>query len=234
MKISFVIPAFNEEAYLSPCLFALQTEIAQSARGFETEITDFTQRVAESYEGVRIVQEPRKGVSRARQRGLEESSGTIIVYLDADTTVSLGWFTKVIQAFSNDDRTVCVSGPYYYYDLPILWRVIAWPYEVIVGWFIHALTGQCVVGGNFAARRADLMAIGGFNTDIEFYGEDLDVAKRLKSRGRVRYSHIFAIPASARRFNAEGVLITTVKYGLNFLSVAILNKPLNASHRDVR
>ena len=43
------------------------------------------------------------------------------------------------------------------------------------------------VGGNFIVRKSALEAVGGFNCEIPFYGEDTDIAQRLSAVGRVLF-----------------------------------------------
>ena len=75
---SVVIPAHNEQKYLAECL----THVLQSAPGDLLEIvvvdnasTDATASVAKRFEKVRVVNEPEKGLTRARQRGLPRGEG---------------------------------------------------------------------------------------------------------------------------------------------------------------
>lgn len=239
-SISFVIPAYNEEAYLGACLDSLIREINRSGTDLHTEIivvdngsTDATRDVAERRH-VQVINESKKGVTFARQRGLATATGDIVVSLDADMHIPSGWLKKILATFEKQPDVVCVSGPYIYYDLPTFWKMIAWPYEVTAGSIAHALTGHCVAGGNFAARRSALTEVGGFDTSISFYGEDLDIATRLKKVGRIIFSPRFAAESSARRFNAKGVLWTTLVYAANFVTMSIAKKPISTDYHDVR
>lgn len=241
MKISFIIPAYNEEAYLGKCLDALFAEINRSGAGIETEVivvdnasTDTTATLAKSFTGVRVVHEPIQGPAQSRQTGFQEATGELIAFLDADTMPLQGWLSTIIREFSHDPHVVCISGPYFYYDLPLFWRTIAWPYEIVFGSVAHFLTGHCVTGGNMIIRRGALEAVGGFNTAIVFYGEDLDVGLRLRSVGKILYTAKLGVASSARRFNVEGVLTTTTLYAVNFLSQAIRKRPITASHKNIR
>src|SRR5206468_11715110 len=124
MKLSIIVPAHNEELYLADCLMSVAMEIkANHDRGpFEVIVvnnasTDRTAEIAARFPGVRVAYEPRKGLTRARQRGLVEAQGQILAYVDADTRMPSGWVRQVLDLFKSDDQVVCVSGPYVYYDL---------------------------------------------------------------------------------------------------------------------
>ena len=240
MKLSIVIPAYNEEAYLGECLRHVLDEVATCGACGPVEVvvidnasTDRTSEIASGFPGVRVVHEPDKGLTKARQRGLDEAQGAVIGYVDADTKMPKGWIRTVVQSFEADPGTVCVSGPYVYYDLSTASKFMVRGY-----WWlalpVSAMTGYMAVGGNFAARRDALVKIGGFDRTIAFYGEDTDIARRLSAVGRVRFLMELVMQTSARRLKAEGLFRTAAIYALNFLSEAVLKRPVTSSYRDIR
>ena len=240
MKLSIVIPAYNEESYLGECLRHVLDEVARSGDCGPVEVlvidnasTDRTSEIAKGFPGVRVAHEPDKGLTKARQRGLDEAAGSIIGYVDADTKMPSGWIRTVVQSFDAEPATVCVSGPYVYYDLSALSKFLVRGY-----WWlalpVSAMTGYMAVGGNFAARREALLKIGGFDQTIAFYGEDTDIARRLSAVGRVRFLMRLVMQTSARRLKAEGLFRTAAVYALNFLSEAVLKRPVTSSYRDIR
>ena len=91
-----------------------------------------------------------------------------------------------------------------------------------------------VVGGNFAVRREALEKIGGFNKDINFYGEDTDTARRLYKVGKVKFSQKFFMYTSARRLKGEGFVLTAYRYVINFLSEVFTGKPFTNEYKDIR
>jgi glycosyltransferase involved in cell wall biosynthesis len=109
MRLSFVVPAYNEEAYLPACLDSIlaQTRALGPEMTLQTEIivvnnasTDRTREVALSYAGVVVVDEPRKGLTFARQAGFAASSGELIANVDSDSRLTPGWVERVLAAFS--------------------------------------------------------------------------------------------------------------------------------------
>jgi glycosyltransferase involved in cell wall biosynthesis len=237
MKISLIIPAYNEESLIRECLeFAVR-----NSRGKFHEIivvdnasTDRTKEIAESIHGVKVVYESRKGLTKARQRGLDEATGDIIAYVDADTRLPDHWIQKVEDIFASRPEVVCLSGPYRYHD------GIVWKNTIMhaVWWLTAPLTyrvvGYMVLGGNFVARRDALIAMGGFDQSIEFYGEDTDIARRLSKHGKVVFSMDFFIHSSSRRFNEEGLIKTNITYALNFLWPILFHRPFSKKSTDIR
>ena len=123
MKISFVIPAYNEEAYIGKCLESILRETKCGLCDYEVIVvnnasTDKTREEAAKFPGVKIVEEKNKGLTRARQAGLNAAKGDILVYIDADTLAHKEWFEVLNREFSLDPELICFSGPYRYYGLP--------------------------------------------------------------------------------------------------------------------
>ena len=91
-------------------------------------------------------------------------------------------------------------------------------------WLIHVIiqklgSGAITIGGNTLIRKSALLQAGNYNTDIEFWGEDTDTAKRMSKVGRVIYSRHFIMPTSARRFISQGFISLTLTYQYNFFKV---------------
>jgi len=229
MKLSIIIPAYNEEKYIGQCLESLINETKGNT--FVEEIivinnasTDRTREVALSY-GVRVVDEPNKGLTKARQRGLVEARGDLLSYIDADSKIPKGWLNKIYTAFTTRPNLVGFSGPYRYYDGSLFLRFI-----LNLIWYISApitylIVGYMILGGNFVAKKSALIAMGGFDTTIEFYGEDTNIAWRLNKQGKVLFKMNFYVYSSSRRFSSIGIVKTTVLYALNFIWQVVFKKP---------
>jgi glycosyltransferase involved in cell wall biosynthesis len=244
MLLSFVIPAYNEEAYLGDCI----ESILGQTRGLEhlTEIvvvnnasTDRTREIALSYPGVKLVDEPRKGLPYARQAGFQASSGTLLANVDSDSRLTPGWVDRVLKAFRDDDELVSFSGPLEYYDLTPrqtravhVFYLIAWMTYLTNKYLLRV--GSMVQGGNFVVTRAALERIGGYDTSITFYGEDTDIARRLHAVGRVLFTFDLKMYSSARRLKHEGMLTIAFRYSVNYFWTTFLKRPFTREHIDIR
>jgi glycosyltransferase involved in cell wall biosynthesis len=244
MKISFVIPAYNEEHYIGDCLDAI---IGQK-KEFESDVeiivannasTDGTAEVVKKYPGVKLVDEPHKGIVWARRAGYLASSGDLIANIDADTRITPGWLKKVMHDFSNDDQLVGLSGPFVFYDLPAntLWWVkvfngIGYMFYLAIRFVFR--TGSLLQGGNYVIRRTALEKIGGYDTNIEFYGEDTDVARRANKVGKVVFTMKLPALSSGRRLAKEGLFTMGTRYATNILSITFLKHPFTQKSIDVR
>lgn len=240
MKISLVIPAYNEEKYIGECL---KSALRNGKELHEIIVvnnasTDNTRNVVESfakiYSNIGIVSEPRKGLTKARQRGLNEARGDIIAYTDADTKMPKGWPEKIKKYFEKDERAVCVSGPYIYYDQSFIEKMLVWAYWLFLAYPAYFLIGYMAVGGNFAVKKSALEKINGFDENISFYGEDTDMARRLSKTGKVKFMPSLYMYTSARRMKGEGMAKTAIKYIINFASEVFLKRPITSDYKDIR
>lgn len=248
-KISFVIPAYNEQDYIGKCLDSVISEInsfRQNDSGFDFEIvvvnnasTDRTRGIVSVYKGVKIVDEPRKGLVIARRAGFVKSSGELVANIDADAVLPAGWLKKVADEFGKNPDLVCLSGPHVHYDLPLPSRIIVKIWYGL-GFLLYILNkrvlkiGSMVQGGNFVVRRSALEKAGGFNTSINFYGEDTDIARRLSKIGDVKFTFSLPIYISGRRLAHEGILTVGYHYAINYFWITYFKKPFHESAKDLR
>jgi GT2 family glycosyltransferase len=76
--------------------------------------------------------------------------------------------------------------------------------------------GAILIGGNNMIRAAVLKKTAGYNTDLTFYGEDTDTAKRVATHGTVIFNNSLTMKTSARRYQKEGVFTLQMKYLFHF------------------
>lgn len=244
MKLSIVIPAYNEENYIGPCLKAARKEIASSGCAAEIVVvnnasTDRTAEIASRFPGVHVINEPCKGLSRARDRGYRETRGELIANVDADCLMPRGYIATVLRRFERNHRLALLSGPFFYYDLPQAAQVVT--RILYLFQFFPNVIGQRVLklgavaqGGNFVVRRSMLDKVGGFNTSLTFWGEDTDAATRLSRVGLVSFSMRLPMKTSGRRLIKEGVFRAGAAYTVNNILMIFRGRPLSRMQMDIR
>src|SRR4030067_157954 len=244
MKLSFVIPAYNEEAYIGECLESIFKETKGKKYDFEVIVvnnasTDKTAKVASSFKGVRVVNELKKGLVSARKAGFSASSGDLIANVDADTRLTYGWIERVLLEFKNPKLTG-LSGPFIYYDLSKKHKIMV-KFFYCYAYSLYLLNryifnrGSMLQGGNFVVRREALKKIGGFDDKhFSFYGEDADIAMRLHQTGIVKWTFSFPIYTSGRRLAAEGLFTMSSRYTVNYIWVTLFGRPFTSKVIDVR
>ena len=244
MRLSFVVPAYNEEAYLPACLESIMAQTGELGDAVEIIMvnnasTDRTREVAMGFKGVRVVDEPRKGLTFARQAGFAASTGELIANVDSDSRLTEGWVATVLKEFAAEPKLVALSGPFIYYDMSPSQRVsvrvfyaIAYLVYAVNRWVLRA--GSMVQGGNFVLRRTALEKIGGFNTAIAFYGEDTDIARRMNQVGEVKFTFDLKMFSSARRLKKEGTLRIALRYTINYFWTIFGKTPYTKEYTDIR
>ncbi|MFA5766532.1 MAG: glycosyltransferase [Candidatus Paceibacterota bacterium] len=242
--ISVIIPAYNEEKNIGSCLESLFSQ--KDATDWEIIVvdnasSDRTAEIASGFPGVKIIKEPKKGVTLARNRGAAEARGDILFFLDADAIVSSDYLKRISEKFEKDKDLIVVSGPYsyaidsnFYIKLALffVYYFLAWPAECFFNRFLGLASS--LNAGNFAVVKKHFLEVGGFNENIALFGDEADLAYRLGKRGKIRFFLNLKVRSSARRFKKEGVLRLCAKYVLNVIWPVIFKKPFTKEYIDVR
>jgi glycosyltransferase involved in cell wall biosynthesis len=242
LRISVIVCAHNEASYLSSCLHSL---LAQSRPPDEVVVvnnasTDATRDEAERIPPVRVVDEPRRGLVTARETGRRAATGELLVYVDADCRAPLLWLERIERRFARDSRLLALSGPYRFYDWDWWGRALIRAYDFTLAPATQFLVkhvlgiGTVFYGGNFAVRAAALERIGGFDTSIEFHGEDTNRGRRLSAAGKVGVYYDCYLYTSARRYITMGKGSVFRLYIRNFVSELVHHRPKDRTHLDVR
>ena len=113
VTITAIVCAYNESRLLPACLFSLlaQTRPPDEIIVVDNASTDETGAVARAIPGVRVIDEPRKGLVVARETARRVATGDVLAYVDADCRVPLQWLERVERRFEARDGLVGVTGP---------------------------------------------------------------------------------------------------------------------------
>ena len=93
MKISFIIPVYNCKAYLPACVESIR---AVNVADYEILLIDdgstdgsgiVCDELAERFPEIRVVHQANAGASAARNRGIQEATGELILFIDADDSI---------------------------------------------------------------------------------------------------------------------------------------------------
>lgn len=235
LSISVIIPAYNEEKRIRDCIGSCMEHAPENVIEIivvSNASTDGTERIARTFPGVTVVSEPQKGTGFARQKGAENARGDILAFLDADAKIHAQWFLKIEQAFEGDTSLVALSGPCKYHDLPPWKSQAIYFCWVLFSFPAYWQCGYAIAGSNFAVKRRSLEAVGGFDTDILFYGDDTSIARRLHAVGKVKFTTDFYNYASARRFLALGLIHVSLRYVLNHISQVFLKMTITQGYGE--
>ena len=179
MKISIIIPAFNEERLIAGTLASIRVGMDElTRRGVESELivcdnnsTDRTAEIARAA-GAKVVFEPINQIARARNRGAEAASGDWLIFVDADSNPDRELFGEVAEQIAAGrciagGVTVTLDGQHSFMGRAVaIWN---WTSR-LCHWF----------AGSFVFCNADAFrAVGGFSSEL-FVAEEIDLSKRFK------------------------------------------------------
>jgi glycosyltransferase involved in cell wall biosynthesis len=112
LKLSVVVPVYNEEKLIHKCLDALydQKLPIDEVIMVDNNSIDSTVKIASQYSGLKIIKEKKQGISYARTTGFNSAKGDVIARIDADTIVSPNWSSTIVNNFQNDTKIDALTG----------------------------------------------------------------------------------------------------------------------------
>ncbi len=189
MKISIIVPAFNEEKLLPATLRSIQEARPAFERlGWATELivcdnnsTDATAPLARQA-GAQVVAEPVNQIARARNTGARAASGDWFVFIDADSHPSAGLFAEVAGAIQSGTCLAGGSCVRFEGEGPLLRHAATF-------WNFISTTLRYMAGSFIFCEAATFRELGGFNQEL-FASEEIDLSRRLKRLARQRSQRI--------------------------------------------
>src|SRR3954451_8983051 len=171
MKVSVVMPVFNEAAHVAGQLAAVAMqefpgdwEVLVADNGS----TDGTPRVVEAWSARLPLQlvdaSARRGVAAARNIAIEASRGDVILFCDGDDIVGPGWLTAHATALERVDLSAGANRRFKHTPNTLPFDqgadiLLGQGTDTLLAWLPFAL------GGNFGVRREAYDAVGGFNEE---------------------------------------------------------------------
>jgi GT2 family glycosyltransferase len=184
-RVSVVVCSYNAERTMAACLASLETlrypdyEVIVVNDGS----TDRTLEIAEQFPYCRIISQPNKGLSVARNVGAEASTGEIIAYTDSDCVADPDWLTYLVSTMERRQLAAC-GGPNF---PPPEDTLVPAAVAVSPGGPTHVLltdeTAEHIAGCNMAFRRDALLRLGGFDPVYRAAGDDVDICWRFQDAG---------------------------------------------------
>jgi hypothetical protein len=228
VRASFLIPAYNEEQLVGRAVGSVRRAAAACAlTAYEVVVcdndsTDATAATARAA-GARVVHEPHRQIARARNAAAAASTGSWLVWLDADAILTEPVLGATLSALGSG--RVCGGGARVELEGAPLDRAARC---AVRGWNWIAATFRLAAGSYFFALREGWAETGGFNEAV-YAGEEIGFSRTLKRWGRARGQHFrvldHAVPSSARKVQ-QSTLAQTLR------QVAICAWPGNLGRRD--
>lgn len=209
MKISVVIPAFNEEKYIAKCLESLKNQIEPPYEIIvvDNNSTDNTVKIAKKF-GVKIIKEKIQGIRPARDAGFNEAKGEIIARTDADTIAPKDWTKRIRESFSNDNTLLGLSGTAHYYNIPDILQHKNWVATSAPKFVKFFMKHDGMLGFNLALRKKtwDMVKNEVCLDDSQMH-DDADLAIHIAKYGKVFFDKEIVVHTSLRQLKRKKELI---------------------------
>ncbi|MFA6475240.1 MAG: glycosyltransferase [Patescibacteria group bacterium] len=230
MKISFIIPALNEEKLVLRTLRSLQcvrgkdVEIILSDDGSSDKTCTHARPLVDE---IVLLSQPHSTIGTCRNRGAKQASGDVLWFLDCDSSIPNlpAALTYVQQQFTADPELVGLTVHSYVYAgerklVDHFWlgqrNWLIWVTNILG---LGQGSGECLI-----VRRETFMQIHGFNEQLTS-NEDHDLFFRLSRLGKTRLSWKFYVEISPRRFRVEGWNKVLWTWFVNWIRTFIFRKP---------
>jgi glycosyltransferase involved in cell wall biosynthesis len=223
MKLSVVVPAFNEERLLGDSLRSIRSAMEVFAQlGWPSELivcdnnsTDRTAEIARAA-GAQVVFEPLNQISRARNTGARQASGDWIVFVDADSTPSRELFSAVADEIRRGSALAGGSTVRYEHAGPAAACGIA-------AWNLLSRTMKWAAGSFIFCEAAAFREVRGFSEAL-YASEEIDLFVRLKRLARRRGKTIAILHRHPLRTSSRKLQLYTSRDFLGFLAKTIVTR----------
>jgi glycosyltransferase involved in cell wall biosynthesis len=201
-RISIIIPTLNEEEHIGRCLkavFRQRRDLIKEVIVADYNSTDRTRQICGDFD-VRIV--PGGAPSLARNSGAAEAQGELLLFLDADSVLPMGFLEKAVKRFREINPAV-IS----FFLAPIPYRLS--PAAVLTFYNYYSWLAARLNLPFFATSASCMMttkanhdAVKGFDSEMAVL-EEYEYVRCLKKRGRFRVIPLTFF-TSMRRYNGLG------------------------------
>lgn len=198
MKVSVVIPAYNEEKYIEKCLKSIveQEEMPNEIIIVDNNSTDKTIAISQKYP-VKIIYEKKQGIIPARNAGFNAATNEIIARTDADSTVSPNWIKEIKTTFKKHEIDA-LTGPAIITGIPFNTIIYIKAYFKI----LKKIQGHhTMIGPNFAITKNIWNKVKDkICQDDKKVHEDIDLAININNcNGKIFYNPNLIVKISGRR-----------------------------------
>ena len=168
--VSVIIPAYNEETTILQTLYSLCHNRTQKSIEIIVVNNNSTDRTFEmvTSSGIPCINEPKQGITNARNAGLAVAKGTYILNADADTIYPENWIDRMIDPLIENESIAGVYGCFSFIPTASTGRLTYFFYEYLADfsrWLNKRFREEAMnaYGFNSGFRREQGLAVEGFN-----------------------------------------------------------------------
>jgi len=223
VKISIIVPAFNEEKLLADSLRQIQSAARVLAqRGWSWELivcdnnsTDRTAEIARAA-GATVVFEPINQIGRARNCGAAAASGDWFIFVDADSHPSADLFAEVADKIA--------SGRYIAGGATVRMDEKSFVADALTSlWCWISRWGGYMAGSFIFVEAAAFRQVEGFSREL-YASEEIDLSRRLKKLGRATKRRLIILHRHPLKTSARKMKLYSTREMFVFFIRLILNK----------
>ena len=214
MKISIIIPTFNEEEYLPKLLESIQK---QTFNDYEVIIADSnsqdkTVEIATKY-NCKIVKGGLPAVGR--NNGAKVAQGDFLVFLDSDLILTENYLENTVKEFEDKNIDIGISQM-----IPITDKLIYKIAHSFCNYFLILIEKIKPHGAGcygIITKRSKHIEANGFDESLDF-GEDTDYIERIGKKSKFKVLRNVKLYVSTRRLEEEGLWYLIKTYGKSTLN----------------
>lgn len=194
-KVSIVIASYNRFGYLAECIKSLDRLIIPRQK-VEIVIIDDGSNQEYNVDGlreltdfdIRYVKKEHSGICATKNRGVEESKGEYVAFLDDDMEASPLWLVRLLSGFRDEriagvgSTNLTIPDTHYLTKYSDYRELIRRPFRDEMGEILNVITGSACI------RKDILIEAGGFNRrqseqGVPFGGDDVDLTYAIRNLG---------------------------------------------------
>jgi glycosyltransferase involved in cell wall biosynthesis len=210
MKVSLIVPAYNEEKYIGKLLRSIrcQTRLPDEIIICDNGSSDNTVKIIKQFQPkmpIKVVSETKKGIIPAVEKAWRSSTGDIILKTDADCLLPQDWVKNYLNHYRQDPNLVACGGGFSAADGNLVLRFLTPLGCYFNHLFLHLSKGHTVLfGGNFSVKRKTMVEINGYqNNTGQYLQDDVLISQKLyQSNSNYKYFFDLNNSTSVRRFNS--------------------------------
>ena len=202
--VSVVVIAYNEEKFITPTLKSVldQTYNNVDLIVIDNASSDNTAKIASKY-ATKVIYEAKKGIAYARNRGISEAKGEIIIKLDADTVIESDCIERIVRRFEKDKNLAALSGPSVFIEGRMFLKRLSYFFYSFVLIFNRLIMGHNSLNGVFYALKANVAKKVKTHDNEKVYQEDMDMSCHMAVYGKCVSDYSLVSKTSYRRFKSD-------------------------------
>jgi glycosyltransferase involved in cell wall biosynthesis len=196
-KVSVIMPSLNEEKYIEDAILSIRGQTCGNAEIIVVDgcSSDRTPEIAKKHADKVIVM--KTNIPQARNLGARHAKGDILVFVDADTSLSSRWVESILEDFK-EPGTACVFGPVMPKEASMKNRILCKMFYNLFQRAFLSFNFPQFSAINLSIRKEVFEGVDGFDERLSA-AEDIDIARKIRHMGKTVFNKKAVAYTSMRR-----------------------------------